>query len=458
MSVLQKAIENGTLVQNLSTENNTSQNQQSNQKQCFCTGPEDIKYKLLENRLLILENHNQVMNTMYIQNQMQTALRESPSTGNIHVPQPVFGVQPTTMSYAPCMPPAYPQFFQRPMPMNHHIIQPVPNMHIPGIQPVQPTVIPVPISQQRVVYPTSMMPGQHVRPSGIPVPINHQHIYPTAPPSNLHTAMGNIRLNHQHTAAPTEQGVQQRLVPNRAESGARVDGDQIRAQQPSYPLPTSTCMATRQERKRLHEHSAAANIDGPSPTKISKVSDTIDLCTTRMGSSMINIQTTLERSSRSDQCTTPARLPSPQAKVLTLSHLDSPVIGHDQCTVAQNEETDDFFTDPRPEESTARYGKHRIGALRRDDSSLGVVTINIEGVVANRLFLEELCADNDIISLQEHWLWDFQKEWISQNFKNFDVLIRCHDSNEPISHFNIPRGQSGVAILYSNKLSDKITN
>ena len=37
------------------------------------------------------------------------------------------------------------------------------------------------------------------------------------------------------------------------------------------------------------------------------------------------------------------------------------------------------------------------------------------------------------------------------------MLIRCHDSNEPILHFNIPRGQSGVAILYSNKLSDKIT-
>ena len=85
------------------------------------------------------------------------------------------------------------------------------------------------------------------------------------------------------------------------------------------------------------------------------------------------------------------------------------------------------------------------------------MTVNSEGVIANKLFLEELCANNDIICLQEHWLWDFQKEWISQNFKNFDVFIRCHDSNEPISHFNIPRGQSGVAIMYSNKLSDKIT-
>ena len=62
---------------------------------------------------------------MYIQNQMQTALRESPSMGNIHVPQPVFGVQPTTMSYAPCMLPAYPQLFQRWVLINHHIIQPI---------------------------------------------------------------------------------------------------------------------------------------------------------------------------------------------------------------------------------------------------------------------------------------------------------------------------------------------
>ena len=35
--------------------------------------------------------------------------------------------------------------------------------------------------------------------------------------------------------------------------------------------------------------------------------------------------------------------------------------------------------------------------------------------------------------------------------------IRCHDSNDPISHFSIPRGQSGVAILHSKRLSDKIT-
>ena len=76
--------------------------------------------------------------------------------------------------------------------------------------------------------------------------------------------------------------------------------------------------------------------------------------------------------------------------------------------------------------------------------------------MANRLSLEELCAKNDIVCLQEHWLWDFQKEWISNTLKNFGVHIRCHNSNEPISHFNVPRGQSGVAIMWSNTLSDKV--
>ena len=83
-------------------------------------------------------------------------------------------------------------------------------------------------------------------------------------------------------------------------------------------------------------------INGPSPTKVSKVVDTIDLCTTPAGSSMTNFQTTSERSSRSDQCTTPERSPSLQAEVPTLSHLDSPVIGHDQCMVEQNEEKLNF--------------------------------------------------------------------------------------------------------------------
>ena len=70
---------------------------------------------------------------------------------------------------------------------------------------------------------------------------------------------------------------------------------------------------------------------------------------------------------------------------------------------------------------------------------------------------KKLCSQNNIICLQEHWLWDFQKNWIQNNFTDFKSFVRCHVSNDPITNFNVPRGQSGVAILWSNKLADRIT-
>ena len=42
-------------------------------------------------------------------------------------------------------------------------------------------------------------------------------------------------------------------------------------------------------------------------------------------------------------------------------------------------------------------------------------------------------------------------------FSGFKSFARCHDSNDSITNFNIPRSQSGVAILWSNKLSDEVT-
>ena len=80
-------------------------------------------------------------------------------------------------------------------------------------------------------------------------------------------------------------------------------------------------------------------------------------------------------------------------------------------------------------------------------TSLKITTVNIEGVIANKLFLEQLCAQNDFLCLQEHWLWDFQKQWLQNNFSGFKSFARCHDSNDPITNVNIPRGQSGVAIF-----------
>ena len=46
---------------------------------------------------------------------------------------------------------------------------------------------------------------------------------------------------------------------------------------------------------------------------------------------------------------------------------------------------------------------------------------------------------------------------MNENFPDIETYTRCHDANENIDHSCIPRGQAGVAILWSKTLSDKIS-
>ena len=88
---------------------------------------------------------------------------------------------------------------------------------------------------------------------------------------------------------------------------------------------------------------------------------------------------------------------------------------------------------------------------------LSLVSCNIEGVKANTLYLQKLCKDNEIVCLQEHWLWDFEKHWFRNEIPNFGSFVRCCDFNDIISSFSIPRGRAGVAILWNETLTDSIS-
>ena len=91
------------------------------------------------------------------------------------------------------------------------------------------------------------------------------------------------------------------------------------------------------------------------------------------------------------------------------------------------------------------------------NKTVKIVTCNIEGAISNKHYLEKLCKENHITCIQEHWLWEFQKHWLDENLQEVNVFSRCHDTNENIPNFNIPRGRSGVAIIWQNRISDKIT-
>ncbi|CAG2233691.1 unnamed protein product [Mytilus edulis] len=63
---------------------------------------------------------------------------------------------------------------------------------------------------------------------------------------------------------------------------------------------------------------------------------------------------------------------------------------------------------------------------------------------------------SDIICIQEHWLYEFQKQVLGPVLPNMDMHIRCSDTNEEIDNFKLPRGKGGVAIAWKNHLTPSV--
>ena len=72
------------------------------------------------------------------------------------------------------------------------------------------------------------------------------------------------------------------------------------------------------------------------------------------------------------------------------------------------------------------------------------------------MYLSELQKTADILCVQEHWLYEFQKHTLSTVLSDMDVAIRCSDSVEDIQNFNLPREKDGVAISWEKQYSHLI--
>ncbi|CAG2225453.1 unnamed protein product [Mytilus edulis] len=60
---------------------------------------------------------------------------------------------------------------------------------------------------------------------------------------------------------------------------------------------------------------------------------------------------------------------------------------------------------------------------------------------------------HDIILLQEHWLFNYEKEHLKQHHTDFLTFSRHVDDDEPMSPIGRPRGYGGIAILYRKSMS-----
>ncbi|CAC5406056.1 unnamed protein product [Mytilus coruscus] len=116
-----------------------------------------------------------------------------------------------------------------------------------------------------------------------------------------------------------------------------------------------------------------------------------------------------------------------------------------------------FFRNSEPQEQTTRHPQNGHGNRNTQQSRqrLNIITCNIEGVKGNSAYLSDLSKEQDIICLQEHWLWSFELQKLDEKLTDYKVFGRSHDCNEPITNYQIPRGRAGVAIVWPKKF-DKV--
>ncbi|KAK3085377.1 hypothetical protein FSP39_002384 [Pinctada imbricata] len=78
--------------------------------------------------------------------------------------------------------------------------------------------------------------------------------------------------------------------------------------------------------------------------------------------------------------------------------------------------------------------------------------------MANKQVVQDLMKYNDIITIQEHWLFKFEENEIIELADSLDsmCLTVCSDEDEPIQPHYRPRGKGGLAIIWKKELHEQI--
>jgi hypothetical protein len=75
-----------------------------------------------------------------------------------------------------------------------------------------------------------------------------------------------------------------------------------------------------------------------------------------------------------------------------------------------------------------------------------ISTFNVENFSSNAVYLQQILNRSDIVSIQEHWLFTFEKQKLNTCF------LKCCDEMEPISPKIRTRGFGGSGILCRKSL------
>ena len=76
------------------------------------------------------------------------------------------------------------------------------------------------------------------------------------------------------------------------------------------------------------------------------------------------------------------------------------------------------------------------------------MSLNVEGIANNLPFAIRCSEKCDILLLQEHWLFNCQRDFLAKNFPLFHNTSVSTDDTNPISQICLPRGWGGASILW----------
>lgn len=89
----------------------------------------------------------------------------------------------------------------------------------------------------------------------------------------------------------------------------------------------------------------------------------------------------------------------------------------------------------------------------KEPRALKIISYNCKNVKTGAVTLQNFLIENDIIMLQEHWLFHSQISHLGEINKDIGYCGKGTDMNNPILPTQMPRGFGGVGIIWKSEMN-----
>ena len=138
----------------------------------------------------------------------------------------------------------------------------------------------------------------------------------------------------------------------------------------------------------------------------------------------------------------------------TIREVNSPLFQNFVCEPTQNvsEYESPFFSEAQ---STTNK---QTPILEKNDrnSRIRIASYNCKNIKTCRQSINSILKNNDIVLIQEHWLFHSQINIISDIYNKIKFAAKGVDIRDPLLPISLPRGYGGVAVLWNMSIDHLI--